>query len=442
MNRTEENRFARTAIVEEPTEQAGITAPSSRSVRTPFVSKQETLKPSFKENRRLFLIGGGIVLVLLLLAFNGISRRTSSPMKNASENVETQTAAQTYEGVDASVSTTPILDMGRSVDQNTNSSLVNPDQIGRTASKRTKQTAASLGDVRPFDNSRWQPAPYQPKSEPLMSSEGPADPVEAAQVRSEPDSIDKASLVFVRNNTSSLTTQKPQDAISQTDLQIGLAIGTRLRARLESAINTAVRAPVVAVIEYNYEQRGEIVVPSGSKAFGHLESADRSGYVDIRFDSLLMPDGSSVNLEAAATDLELRPLRGKVEGKHAGKGALVRSFAGVGEIAATLVGRGSLNQPLSGADLLRERVSNNIGQASDQAVANLAMTEHSVVSVPAGAEIYVILQRSAKDSFSPSSHGQGSMQTTGQPNTDELRRLLQLQRELNQTTATKPVEQF
>ena len=127
MNRTEENGFARTAIVEEPTEQAGITAPSSRSVRTPFVSKQETLKPSFKENRRLFLIGGGIVLVLLLLAFNGISRRTSSPMKNASEDVKTQTAAQTYEGVAASVSTTPILDMVRSVDQNTDSSLVNPD---------------------------------------------------------------------------------------------------------------------------------------------------------------------------------------------------------------------------------------------------------------------------------------------------------------------------
>jgi len=83
--------------------------------------------------------------------------------------------------------------------------------------------------------------------------------------------------------------------------------------------------------------------------------------------------------------------RDTVEGKHTGKNILVRSFAGVGEIAATLVGRGSLNQPLSEGDLLRERVSNNIGQASDQAVTNLARTEHIVISVPAGTEIYVVL---------------------------------------------------
>jgi len=66
---------------------------------------------------------------------------------------------------------------------------------------------------------------------------------------------------------------------------------------------------------------------------------------------------------------------------------------GVGEIAATLAGRGSLNQPLSGGDLLRERVTNNIGQASDQTVANLVLTEHIIASVPADTEIYVILQK-------------------------------------------------
>ena len=65
---------------------------------------------------------------------------------------------------------------------------------------------------------------------------------------------------------------------------------------------------MVAVIEYNYEQNGEIVVPAGAKVFGHLETVDRSGYVGIRFDSLMMPDGSSVSLEGAATDLQLRPL--------------------------------------------------------------------------------------------------------------------------------------
>lgn len=442
MNGTEENGFARTAIMEESTEQVGISAPPSLNGKTPFVLQKAKPKPSFKESGRLLFIGAGIVLVLLLLAFSGISRRSLPAQKNLSGKVKTQKGVPSQDAASASASMTPILDTGRSPDQDTDSSRVNPDQIGRMANKQTKETAAaSLGDVRPFDNSQsWQPTPYQPGSEPLMNVEGSAAPAEAVQARSEHDTMDKASLVFVRNNVSSLTTQKAQDTIPQIDFGIGLATGTRLRARLESTISTAVRTPVVAVIEYNYEQNGEIVIPAGAKAFGHLESADRSGYIGIRFDSLLMPNESSVNLEAAATDLQLRPLRGKVEGKHTGKNILVRSFAGVGEIAATRVGRGSLNQPLSEGDLLRERVSNNIGQASDQTIANLAVTERLVVSVPAGTEIYVILQKSAKESVIHSPRVQLPMQTTGQPNIDELRQLIELQRELNQTASAKPLE--
>src|SRR6185437_12541344 len=196
---------------------------------------------------------------------------------------------------------------------------------------------------------------------------------------------------------------------------------TGLRARLEAAVSTAVRTPVVAVIEYNYEQKGEIVVPAGAKAFGHLEAADRSGYLGIRFDSLLMPDGSMLALEAASADLQLQPLHGKIEGKHTGKNILVRSFAGVGEIAATLVGRGSLNQPLSEGDLLRERVTSNIGQASDKTVANLALSEHIIVSVPADTEIYVVLQKPAKQVAQQSQMQPQSSVSVSQPKIDELR---------------------
>jgi hypothetical protein len=284
--------------------------------------------------------------------------------------------------------------------------------------------------VPPFDNApQWQPAPFQPGVQ-------PADAAGTTETKSEHDAMDKASLVFVRNSQSSPAGARPQDTQPAIDWGIGLPPGTRLRARLESAASTAVKTPVVAVIEYNYEQNGEIVVPAGAKVFGRLETADRSGYVGIRFESLMMPDGSSLSLDAAATDLQLRPLRGTVEGKHTGKNILVRSFAGVGEIAATLVGRGSLNQPLSEGDLLRERVSNNIGQASDQTVANLALTEHVVVSVPADTEIYVILQKPVKESVQ--APRVQSPQAASQPSIEELRQLMQLQRELNQNAATKP----
>jgi hypothetical protein len=73
-------------------------------------------------------------------------------------------------------------------------------------------------------------------------------------------------------------------------------------------VSTAVRTPVVAVIEYNYEQNGEIVIPAGGIAFGRLESADRSGYVGIRFESLTMRDESSMSLDAAATFTAVNPV--------------------------------------------------------------------------------------------------------------------------------------
>jgi Bacterial conjugation TrbI-like protein. len=237
----------------------------------------------------------------------------------------------------------------------------------------------------------------------------------------------------------SVTVSRPPENSLSVALGIGLAPGTRLRARLESAVSTAVQTPVVAVIEYNYEQNGEIVVPAGAKAFGRLEAADRSGYIAVRFDSLMLPDGSTISMEAAATDLELRPLRGKVEGKHAEKNILVRSLAGIGEIAATLAGRSSLNQSLSEGDLLREKVSNNISQSSDQEIAKLAVTEHLVISVPADTEIYVVLQKTTKQHIQDH-HPQlpAQAQTVNQLNIEELRQLLQLQRELNQTSGAKP----
>jgi hypothetical protein len=64
--------------------------------------------------------------------------------------------------------------------------------------------------------------------------------------------------------------------LEESDFVTLLPPGTRLVARLESAVSTRVKEPVVAVIEYNFERGGEIVVPAGAKAIGQLRQADRS----------------------------------------------------------------------------------------------------------------------------------------------------------------------
>lgn len=439
MNRNQENGFHAVQVVEPATNLTVSGPPPTETGNVPYVPQKEKPKSLLKDNAGILAIGAGLVVVILLLAFQGISHQYL-PAKKMPPTKSSHSQTQSANSDHPLASITPIMETGRTAAQETNGSQVSPDQIAHTATMAPKPSAGhDLASVAPFNAAQpWQPAPYQPEAQPVNNAEPSAASPLNTNARGERDSLDKASLVFVRTASASAAASRAQNTVIAPDLGIGLAPGTRLRARLEGAVTTAVRTPVVAVIEYNYEQNGEIVVPAGAKAFGHLEAADRSGYLGIRFDSLLMPDGSTVALEATATDVRLQPLHGNVEGKHTGKNILVRSFAGVGEIAATLVGRGSLNQPLSAGDLLRERLTNNIGQASDQTVANLALTEHIIVSVPADTEIYVVLQKPAKQFIQESHIVSTALQSVSQPNIDELRQLLQLQGEMNQSLATKP----
>jgi hypothetical protein len=429
------NSFVEPVVVEDPGKTIRQVEIERETAKQPYVPEKAKQKPSLKDNTRVLLIGGGIALVLLLLAISGVPRKPLAPLKRSGTSSQEQSAKPPDSGANARGSVVPLMDSGRRPEEGTDQSMVHPEEIARTANKQPKPSpGTNLGSVRPFEHpDLWQPTPYQPGAQPEtpISNKVPAKTVEATETKSERDTLDKASLVFIRSNTASAATPRLQNS-SDTTESIGLAPGTRLRARLESTASTAVQTPVLAVIEYNYEHNGEIVVPAGAKAVGRLEAADRSGYIAVRFDYLMLPDGSTINMEAAATDLELRPLKGTVEGKHTAKNILVRSFAGVGEIAATLAGRSSLNQPLSEGDLLREKLSNNIAQSSDQEVAKLAITEHLVVSVPADTEIYVVLQKPARQTIQDlTTKLRLPTQIMNQPGIEELRQLLQLQRELN-----------
>ncbi len=327
----------------------------------------------------------------------------------------------------------PIMDSGRPAAQTGHDGFLNERDLERTAKPRpgvnmqpSVNTAGTLGSIPAFGEN-WQAPPYQPGASIPVVNEAPDSG------KAEREGVEKSSLVFVRSKSPEIASHADESVASLIEPGIGMPIGTRLRARLESAASSAVRTPVLAVIEYNYERNGEIVVPAGTKAIGHMQDADRTGYARIQFDSLQMPDGATIPVQAVATDLEMRPLKGKVEGKNTGKNVLVRSLSGIGQAGTMLVGRGSLDQPLSEGDMLRERVSNNIGEASDEQVSRLAVTQRIVVTIPADTPIYVVLEQAPRGGTS-----QVSGSHTGQAvasDTQELRQLLQLQRELNQPNA-------
>jgi type IV secretory pathway VirB10-like protein len=159
--------------------------------------------------------------------------------------------------------------------------------------------------------------------------------------------------------------------------------------------STAVHAPVVAVVEYNYERAGAIIIPAGARVIGKITQADPSGLMNLAFSSIDFPDGSSVPIDAVGADMNLQAIRGQVTGKQRGKSMLVRSLSGIGETAAMMIGAPSANSAFSENDLMRMQVANNIGNAGDQQIMQMLTMEHIVVSVSAGTEVYVVFEKSA-----------------------------------------------
>ena len=394
---------------------------------------RQRARQRFQQNKFVIFGAGALVVALLLfVALSAPHKRTAQ--KPRGTVTAQQDTTQPNESSSVEPSLLPITDSGRPPTKATHEGFVDEQDLQRTATRQSAPSnsarpssgtqSGALASVPAFSE-QWQAPPYQP------GADGSAPPADLS--KAEKEALEKSSVAYARN--ASATQQRGSQTLANAEpvIDLGLPAGSRLRARLESAASTALRTPVLAVIEYNYEREGEIIVPAGAKAVGRIQQVDRSGYMTIQFDSLMMPDGAAIPIGGVATDLSLGPPRGKVQGNNMGKNLLMRSLSGIGEVGAMLVGRGNLDQPLSEEDMLRERISNNVGEASDEQVSRLALTEHVVVTIPANTAIYVVLEKTAGSGTASGGTTLGSSQPTSSAGTDQLRQLLQLQRELQQT---------
>jgi len=269
--------------------------------------------------------------------------------------------------------------------------------------------------------------------------------------------LKKPSLVFVSsesttNAAASLTRTEGGAAKADVPGSEGISLdsllpaGTRLVARLESPASTAVAAPVIAAIEYNYEQDGEIVVPAGSKALGKLEQANSTGYVSLRFDRIEFPDGTTGKMDGTSMGLDYAPVKGLVSGKRSGTRFLVQTLTGMGTVAAYLVGGNNLSGPISDSALLRERLADNVAIAGQSEMNQVAFNQNIMVTVPGNTRFYIVVQQTPNSSGQPPAARRASSASgfaggsQAVPNLQELRELLQLRQELSQIYQQGPGE--
>ena len=243
--------------------------------------------------------------------------------------------------------------------------------------------------------------------------------------------------MFVRSTEAKPTfrSNSPED----TEETLALAAGTRLVARLQTPVSSAVAAPVVAVVEYNYERNGQIVLAAGSKVLGRLTQVNPSGYVGIQFSRVEMPDGTTEKIDASAMSLNFGPLKGDVSGKKTGTKFLVRSLTGLGTIASYVVGPqgSSSGELISPNTLMRERLADNVATAGQEELNGLAFNQNLVVTLPGNTRFYIVVQKPSSDHMGTSSGTRNTGTSTagftgGVPTLEELRQLMQLRSEINE----------
>jgi type IV secretory pathway VirB10-like protein len=322
-------------------------------------------------------------------------------------------------------SVTPLLSADLTANPESSPGMVTENDIQATANQLTRSPAQT---VKKPEGASANSSPYALRniefSDPLHGKPESSAEIEARLAKLESsaaqgpklsragsmpaiisESQAKPSLVFVRSPVMepAASADTPRAPLESSIYHSGWSVlpaGTRLMARLQSAISTAVATPVVGVIEYNYERDGEIIVPAGSKAFGKLQQANRSGEVSVAFHSLEMPSGETVRIDGVGLDLTLGPLKGRVEGKKTGTRFLVRSLTGIGTVASQVIGLpggfGGLNGPITQGTLFRERLSNNVAQAGDQQLQELAIHQNVTVTIAGSTRFYIVLQEQPK----------------------------------------------
>lgn len=177
-----------------------------------------------------------------------------------------------------------------------------------------------------------------------------------------PATVFTAGIPFVATKNALDTPTQPG-----RQSQPQLPAGTEIVAHTTNAISSGLESPVVAVVDRNVELNDSVLIPQGARVVGYTAGAVKDR-INVRFTSVLLPS----NHEVAISGLALMKdgsagLVGKVQGSgHPIMSGAARIGTGAAVVATQFAGQGSLNQPFSQADYLRNQMAAEVATAGNR----------------------------------------------------------------------------
>jgi Bacterial conjugation TrbI-like protein len=212
-------------------------------------------------------------------------------------------------------------------------------------------------------------------------------------VGSRPNELGTPATVFVDEPPASAVPKEDIAAPTSGQTGLQLPVGTEFVAHTTNAISSGLESPVVAVVDRPVQLGNTVVIPEGARVIGQT-AGEVKNRVNVRFTSVVLPS----DREMAISGLALMEdgsagLVGKVKGKHnpvlAGA---ARIGTGAAVVATEFAGQGSLNQPFSQSDYLRNQMASEVAAQGSQLSNRLQqLSSVPIVMVDAGQPITIFL---------------------------------------------------
>ena len=138
-------------------------------------------------------------------------------------------------------------------------------------------------------------------------------------------------------------------------------------AHTTNAISSGLESPVVAVVDRAVRLGDAVVIPEGAHVIGHTAGAVKDR-VNVRFTSVVLPNDREMPISGLALMKDgSAGLVGKVKGTgHPFRAGAARIGTGAAVVATEFAGQGSLNQPFSQADYLRNQMAAEVASQGSQ----------------------------------------------------------------------------